>query len=162
MSSHSIFVPLANTAGLSIDENPAAPPPGEIIPPPEAKPLGILFIMACTGRSYDPKLGVDAAIPCTTAVLLLLLLLPDPLAFSLDAGAGVALGLGTPDQGSTSGKNEAVEEASGSKSDEVNVDWNVVGRFRGALLRDEERRSGSQSGFRIKGSGVGRHSQHDG
>lgn len=50
------------------------------------------------------------------------------------AGAGVALGLGTPDQGSTSGMYEAVEEASGSKSDEVNVDWNAVGRFRGALL----------------------------
>jgi hypothetical protein len=29
---------------------------------------------------------------------------------------------------------EAVDEASGSKSDEVNVDWNAVGRFRGALL----------------------------
>jgi hypothetical protein len=50
------------------------------------------------------------------------------------SGAGVALGLGTPDQGSTSFMKEAVDEARGSKSDEVNVDWNAVGRFLGALL----------------------------
>ena len=63
------------------------------------------------------------------------LLLGVPLVLEALGGAGVALGLGTPDQGSTSGMYEAVEEASGSKSDEVNVDWNAEGRFRGALLR---------------------------
>lgn len=122
-----MFIPLANTAGLSIVAKPAAPPPGEIIPPPAANPLGILFIMACTGRTYDPKLGVEAVM---LGKLLPPLFVPELAA----AGAGVALGLGTPDQGSTSGMYEAVDEASGSKSDEVNVDWNAVGRFRGALL----------------------------
>jgi hypothetical protein len=52
-------------------------------------------------------------------------------------GAGVALGLGTPDHGSTSFMYAAVDEARGSVSDEVNVDWKAVGRFRGALLSIE-------------------------
>jgi hypothetical protein len=127
--SHSKFIPLANTAGFSIVAKPAAPPPGEIIPPPAANPLGILFIMACMGRTYDPKLGVEAVM---LGRLPPPLFVPEPEVAA--AGAGVALGLGTPDHGSTSGMYEAVEEASGSKSDEVNVDWNAVGRFRGALL----------------------------
>lgn len=89
--------------------------------------------MACTGRTYDPKLGVEA-------VMLGKLLPPFFVPEVAAAGAGVALGLGTPDQGSTSGMYEAVEDASGSKSDEVNVDWNAVGRFRGALnMMDQNR-----------------------
>jgi hypothetical protein len=84
-------------AGLSREANPV-PPPGDIIPPanpavilptapPEPNPLLMRLDMACTGLSYPPtpapRFGVEAAIP--------------PAA----GGAGVALGEGTPDQGST-------------------------------------------------------------